>query len=225
MTEITGTVVRHEDVEAALARLRAYSEKVKTVMADAARGSMAAAADMAQVYEAREWVQDLPPIKVAHRVGQPVKADSITRFAQWVEEHPDRIGDVYSRRRISDMMNAHKIAIEYLPGTGIYSDTAVQPLKRFLKDRRAELPDIARRIRQLTDGGPVTENAVKLAVHDHQQSLIPAKAPEGRRAAADHAGVIRREFRAILASKKFRDAGALLNELRAELMAAAGVNE
>src|SRR5271165_420291 len=113
MTEVTGTVVRHEDVEAALARLREYSQKIKTVMADAERGSMVAAADMTLVYESREWVKDLPAIKVSHRRGQPIKADSQSRFAQWVTEHPLVIGDVYSRSRVEGLLSAHKIAVEY----------------------------------------------------------------------------------------------------------------
>lgn len=226
MTEITGTVIRHEDIEAALARLRAYSDKIKTVMADAERGSMAAAADLALVYEAREWVKDLPPIKVAHRRGQPVKADSITRFAEWINEHPEAVGDVWSRAHINGLLSSHQIASEYLVDSTIYSEQAIRPLRRFMKDRQAELPDIARRIRQITDGGPVVANAVKLAIHDHQQSLAPARVPHsGPKTTTDHAAIIRAEFRAILNAKRFRDAGALLNELRAELMTAAGIDE
>ncbi len=222
----TITQFTHEAYEAALARLRAYSEKVKTVMADAERGSMAAAADMAFVFESKEWVADLPPVRTAHRRGQPVKPDSKARFAQWTEEHPDVIGDVYTRRRISQLLASHEIATEYMRETRVNSETALEPLRSFLKDRRTELPDIVRRVKEITDGGPVTESTVKRAIHDHNQSLIPVKiASSGRKTTTDHAAIIRREFNAILRVKRFRDAGALLNELRAELMAAAGVTD
>lgn len=230
MTEVqissTTPKLSREEYQAAIARLHAYSDKIKTVIKDAQRGSMAAAADLYAVYQARYWVDDLPPIKVAHRRGQPVKPDSIARFAQWVQEHSEQVGDVYTPNRITELFTAHRVAVEYLSATQIYSTEAVKPLKRFMKDRQTEIPDIARRIREITDGGPVTENAVKLAVHDHNRSIIPAKvASSGRRTVTDHATIIRSEFRAILNAKRFRDAGALLNELRTELMAAAGVTD
>jgi hypothetical protein len=226
MTEVTGVVIRHEDVEADLAWLRDYSQQVKDITARAQRGSMEAAARMTRVYEAREWVKDLPPVRVAHRMGTPIKADSQARFAQWVKDHPEKIGDVYSPSRVSGLLTAHRVASDFSIGPMIKSDDAIDPLRRFVKDRRAEIPDIIRRAREISDGGTITAGVIKQAIHDHQQSIIPPKvADSGKRAQVDHAAIIRAEFRIILNSKRFRDAGALLNELRAELMTAAGVTE
>ncbi len=233
MTEVqvssSSPQLSREEFEADCAWLHEYSDKVKTVMADAQRGSMVAAAKITRVYNSPYWAEDhlrTHPIKIAHRRGQPIKADSIVRFAEWVQEHPETVGDVYSRQRIHELMSAQKIAAEYLTGIVVYSDTALKPLKRFLKDRQTELPAIARRVRELSDGAPVAAADVRRAVHDYNQSLVGSKVTSsGRKTTTDHAAVIRAEFRILLNSKRFRDAGALLNELRAELMTAAGVTE
>lgn len=218
-----------EEFEADCAWLHEYSDQVKDVMAAAQRGSMVAAAKITRVFESPYWVEEhlrTHPITIAHRRGQPVKPDSVARFTEWVQEHPDRLGDAYTRTRIAELITAHRFASEYLSGAVIYSDTALKPVRKYFKDRQAELPQIARRIRELSDGATVSAADVRRAIHDHQQSLIPAKISRGgRKTVTDHAAVIRAEFRILLNSKRFRDAGALLNELRAELMAAAGVTD
>lgn len=231
MTEVqvsTDAQLSREEFDADCAWLREYNKQVKDVMAAAEEGSMVAAAKITELYEAKDhWVTEhlhAHPIKVAHRRGQPIRPDTVERFAEWVNEH--EIGDLYTRRRVSQLMSAHKIGSEYLRGTRIYSENAIQPLRGFLKDRESELPQIARRIRELANGGPVTQGIVRQAVHDYKQSLVPAKAVDtGHRTPVDHAAIIRAEFRIILASKRFRDAGQLVNELRAMLMEAAGISD
>jgi hypothetical protein len=226
-TEVAEVQITREEFEADCAWLHEYSDKVKTVVAAADQGSMMAAAKITRVFRSQLWVEDhlrTHPIKVSHRRGQPVRADTVERFTDWIKEHG--VGDVYSRSRVGMLLNAHTLAIEYLPNLDIYSDSAVWPLKQFNKDRKAELPEIVRRIREIADGGQVTQSVVRRAVHDHNQSIIPAKvASSGRKTTTDHAAIIRSEFRILLNSKRFRDAGALLNELRAELMTAAGVTD
>lgn len=106
---------------------------------------------------------DLPPIPLSLGRGQPMKANSIGRFAQWVEQHPEQIGTAYSANAVGRMINAHVIASDYLCGTHIYSVEAVRLLLPYLKDRRDELPAIALKIKQLTNG-PITANAVKLGI-------------------------------------------------------------
>lgn len=76
------------DYEAALERVRAYAEKIRTGERAVDQESLDRAADLAVLYEDKRWVQELadegkaPKTKIFR--GRPVDPESRNRFASWV---------------------------------------------------------------------------------------------------------------------------------------------
>lgn len=209
MTMTTETVTEEA---AALERLRAYREQIQRADRQADQNSLDRAADLELLYQAKQWVDQLPAPKNTVWRGRPVDPQSRNRFASWVLQqtglHPSRVRQLHDAREVIGLIDTPYQ--EFLSG-----EYSVRPLKRLRKLGYSEsISEVLKRAVQLAEGQSVTSAETTQAVRD-----FLATHTSGQRRAAVAAETIRQrqeriraQFVVLLGADK-ESAGLTLNAL------------
>jgi hypothetical protein len=179
LDETTEPVEHTDDArQARLERLRAFRKQMDQADRDADAGSLDRAADMAEEFDQKEWVKELPGVTKTHYRGQPIKVDGLSRFAGWAKVNIGyRPAHVYRLIRADEVHRIIFSSGESIPeGTG---EAALRPLSKLLnhKDKRPdEIPQVWRRALQLSADDVPTEKQVgnALRAHDTATGRTPA---------------------------------------------------
>lgn len=173
-------------------RLGEYASKLATASRVADRDSLARAADLEALYEAREWVEpwlEVVPLK-PDATGRTPAADNRTRFAAWLANELEARHHVsLARQTVSQLFTARRIIkaafpqvrTDAAPAASVESEGAVRPLAWMLRYQfDAQVPTVMARAVELAGGGQVTETHVRTALAEWKkenrgESLTRAK--------------------------------------------------
>lgn len=147
--------------ELRLERLRAYREQLKEAGHWADRNSLARAADLVALYEAKDWVADVPEPTRPRSRGRPVEPESWSRFAAWVGEQTG-----LARSTLNQLQRAHEVVSNYVRNAEIIptSEGVVRPLTRLLKEHAQAIPSVWTDAVALAGGSDPDATVVTLAV-------------------------------------------------------------
>lgn len=153
-----------------LERVARFADQLARSADMADQGSLDAAADMAALYEAREWVAEWlieAPIKpkTAYIGGRPPQPDSKSRFEKWLRWRLEASGHHrIQARHTYQLLNAYEVR-GYLRGAQITSEYVLRPLDWFRKHKLQRfIPDVWERAIELADGRRVTHEHTRAAV-------------------------------------------------------------
>jgi hypothetical protein len=152
-----------DEYDTALARVRAYAEKIRAGEKAADQESLDRAADLAILYEDKRWVEDeaiagrAPKTKVFR--GRPVDPESRNRFASWVLTH-EGLSPSYTRR----LLAVHTWRSNYCASGTLIPPTegAIRPL--YALERRGygdDTPKVLARAKEIAGDMPVTSAHIK----------------------------------------------------------------
>jgi len=166
-------------------RLRDYRQQLEGADRQADRNSLDRARDLELLYQAMQWVDEIPAPKNQVWRGRPVDPRSRNRFASWVLQTTGLKPTYVRRLHLADELISSCDTVTRNRPTG---EGAVRPLLRL---RRAgygdHLTEVYRRAVELADGAPVTSAETRQAVRD-----FLAKYTRGQREVASAAERLRK---------------------------------
>jgi hypothetical protein len=202
-----------DEYQAALDRLRTYRDLLETADRKADELSLTCAADLALLYESKQWAADLPPAKPD--VTGKVQPYSRNRFATWVE----KVSSINLRKSYTtQLLTAHDLysqvsTVSAVAPMGAYS---LRPLK-FLatKGHGGAVPEVWRRAVELAEGHAPTGEQVAQARRDYLAQFTPQENRQRavRKRWEQAHDRIRAEFNVLLANGQLGVAYDTLNEL------------
>lgn len=162
-----------------LERVAEYADQLAQAATLADQDSLTHAADMANLYESRSWVEEWltqAPIRerTAYIGGRPPEPDSRRRFGQWLAWKLEATGHhkIVSQHTYR-LLNAHTVAEVISPrGNNLpTSEYVVRPLDWLRKHKYERfIPDVWDRAVELADGGTVTSTHTAAALAEWKRA-------------------------------------------------------
>jgi len=177
------------DYEKALARVRAYAEKIREGETAADQDSLDRAADLAALYEDKRWIKEeaaagrAPKTKVHN--GRPVDPAARHRFGTWLHHQGG-----LAPRQTTQLLKAHDWRQTYshpVRKTHL-TERAIRPLYALgRKGYGDDTPKVIARAQEIAgDGMPVTSAHTKQAVREFWASIPkPQQRKQAKTARAD----------------------------------------
>lgn len=209
-----------QEYQAAVQRLRDFVGQLAAADRTADQGSLDRAADLALIYEAKAWKDEVPAPKNTVWRGRPVDPDSRNRFATWALQ---QLG--LSPAITKELLRAHDWMGRFMAEASAVSPSgkwALRPLYRLERVGRAdEVPEVYRRAVELAEGRPPTAAETKAAVRDYMAQFTPSQKrtlATKTTAQALHDRIVR-EFRDLLDLGYLGTAQTTINDLLQEFRA------
>lgn len=171
-----------------LDRLRLFVSQGRTAEDMADRGSLDRAADIVQLYEAKEWLAELPELKTRRSRGRPVDPESFSRFTKWLEGKTS-----LKSRTAYQLRDAYEVETNYLRAAQIKpaGEHGLRPLKWLVKNDYIDaIPGVWDRACELAGGQSPMSPIVRQALNEWKKETFPkverpTSEKRGGRAAVD----------------------------------------